>query len=135
TRRAEEATALYDLSQHVNAHLHLDRVLHFVADSVVNLLKIDKFSLMLLDRREGRLVPRVCRGVVSDRFKKLRPRPGEGIPGWVLEWMTPTAVSDVAADARNASCPLHSEGVVSTICVPMAVGNDEIGVMLAMSSR
>ncbi len=135
TRRAEEATALYDLSQHVNASLHLDRVLHFVADSVVNLLKVDKFSLMLLDTREGRLVTRVCRGLDAAKFSHLRPRPGEGIAGWVLEWMTPTAVADVAADARNASCPIHGEGVVSTICVPMAVGNDEIGVMLAMSSR
>ena len=52
-RQAEEATALYDLSQHVNATLHLDRVLNFVADSVLNLLKVDKFALLLYDKDGG----------------------------------------------------------------------------------
>src|SRR5205823_12037792 len=53
----------------------------------------------------------------------------------VFEWMTPTAVADVAADARNSSAPIHREGAASAICVPMAVGNDAMGVMLAMSAR
>ena len=52
-RQAEEAAALYDLSQHVNATLHLDRVLNFVADSVLNLLKVDKFALLLYDKTRG----------------------------------------------------------------------------------
>lgn len=135
TRRAEEATALYDLSQHVNATLHLDRVFQFVADSVLNLLKVDKFALMLMDRREERLVTQVSRGVDPERFGAIRPKAGEGIAGWVYKWMTPTAVADVAADARDHTAPIHPEGVVSTICVPMAVGDDVIGVLLAMSSR
>jgi GAF domain-containing protein len=135
TRRAEEATALYDLSQHVNATLHLDRVFQFVADSVLNLLKVDKFALLLLDRREERLVTRISRGVNPESFGAISPRVGEGIAGWVFEWMTPQAVADVAADARNRTAPIHQEGVVSTICVPMAMGDEVIGVLLAMSSR
>ncbi len=136
-RRAEEATALYDISQHVSATLHMDRVFQFVADNVLSLLKVDKFALMLLDPREDRLVTQVCRGVDEEAFSKIRPRMGEGIPGWVYEWMTPTAVADVPADARNRTCPIHDEGIgiVSTICVPMAVGDEVIGVVLAMSSR
>jgi GAF domain-containing protein len=135
TRRAEEATALYDLSQHVSATLHLDRVFQFVADSVVNLLKIDKFALMLLNPATERLETKICRGVDEERFAAIRPHMGEGIAGWVLEWMTPQAVADVPADARNRSCPIDQEGVVSTICVPMAVGDEVIGVLLAMSSK
>jgi GAF domain-containing protein len=137
-RRAEEASALYDISQHVSETLHMDRVFQFVADNVLSLLKVDKFSLMLLETQAGgeeRLVTQVSRGVDEERFAKIRPRIGEGIPGWVFEWMTPTAVADVPADARNRTSPLHPEGVVSTICVPMAVGDDVIGVLLAMSSR
>lgn len=137
-RRAEEASALYDISQHVSATLHMDRVFQFVADNVLSLLKVDKFALMLLETQPGgeeRLVTQVSRGLDEERFGKIRPRVGEGIPGWVFEWMTPTAVADVPADARNRTCPIHPEGVVSTICVPMAVGDDVIGVLLAMSSR
>ncbi|CAA9586077.1 MAG: hypothetical protein AVDCRST_MAG88-3957, partial [uncultured Thermomicrobiales bacterium] len=52
-----------------------------------------------------------------------------------MEFETPTAVQDVAADHRNASAPLHTEGVVSMTCMPLQVGAATIGVLCAMSSR
>ncbi len=134
-RQAEEAAALYDLSQHVNATLHLDRVLNFVADSVLNLLKVDKFALLLYDKTEERLVTRLSRHVDEAAFGAIRPRIGEGIAGWVYEWQTPQAVSDVAADARNRSAPIDQADVASTLCVPMHVGEDVIGVIHAMSGK
>ncbi len=134
-RQAEEATALYDLSQHVNATLHEDHVLNFVADSVLNLLKVDRFALMLYDAREEKLKTRVSRNMDAGRFHEVAPRVGEGIAGWVFEWQTPQAVSDVAADARNRTSPLDAFGVASTLCVPMHVGEEVIGVIHAMSSK
>jgi GAF domain-containing protein len=134
-RQAEEAAALYDLSQHVNATLHLDRVLNFVADSVLNLLKVDKFALLLYDKKEERLVTRLSRNMEEEEFNLVKPRSGEGIAGWVYEWQTPQAVADVIADARNRSAPLEWFGVASTLCVPMHVGEDVIGVIHAMNSK
>lgn len=133
-RQAEEASALYDLSQHVNATLHLDRVLNFVADSVLNLLKVDRFALLLYDKKEGCLVPKLTRHL-DEEFNRIRPRIGEGIAGWVYEWQTPQAVSDVAADARNRTAPIDQMGIASTLCVPMHVGEQVIGVIHAMSSK
>ena len=49
TRRAQEAAALYELSQSVGATLNLNRMIHFVADSVLALLHVDKFALFLYD--------------------------------------------------------------------------------------
>ena len=138
-RRTEEATALYDLSQHVNATLQLDRVLNFVADSVLNLLKVDKFALMLHDKKEGRLVTRVTRNLDAEAFATIRPKVGEGIgegiAGWVFEWQTPQAVSDVTADPRNRTAPIHLFGIASTLCVPMHVGENVIGVIHAISNK
>jgi GAF domain-containing protein len=134
-RQAEEAGALYDLSQHVNATLHLDRVLNFVADSVLNLLKVDKFALLLYDKEHERLVTRISRNVDPEEFGSVMPRIGQGIAGWVYEWQTPQAVSDVSADARNRTAPIDTAGVASTLCVPMHVGEDVIGVIHAMSSK
>lgn len=135
TRRAEEAGTLYDLSQHITGTLDRDRILQFVADRVPDLLNVDRFALMLYDPREERLTPSVTRGLDEGDLRHFRPGPGEGIAGWVYEWSTPTAVADVAADARNRSCPIDPAGVVSTICVPMSHGDRVIGVLLAMSSR
>lgn len=134
-RRAEEATSIYELSQLVNSSLELHSVLDLVADSVLRLLQVDKFALMLYDSNEGALRTYVSRGVDPVYFERLRPAKGQGIPGWVLEFQSPVYVVDIAADPRNAVVPLDREGVVSLACVPLQVGMEPMGVILAMSSR
>jgi GAF domain-containing protein len=134
-RRAEEATSIYELSQLVNSSLELHSVLDLVADSVLRLLQVDKFALMLYDSNEGVLRTYVSRGVDPAYFDRLRPAKGQGIPGWVLEFQSPVYVLDVSADSRNAAAPLDRAGVISLVCVPLQVGMEPMGVMLAMSSR
>ncbi len=134
-RRAEEATSIYELSQLVNSSLELHSVMDLVADSVLRLLQVDKFALMLYDSNAGLLRTHVSRGVDPAYFDRLRPTKGQGIPGWVLEFQSPVYVLDVPADPRNAAVPLDREGVVSLACVPLQVGMEPMGVMLAMSSR
>ncbi|MBV9848844.1 MAG: GAF domain-containing protein [Armatimonadetes bacterium] len=134
-RRAQEATALYELSQAVGATLSLGRMLNFVADSVLALLHVDKFALFLLDPRADVLEIKIARNIRRETVQGMRPRPGQGIAGWVLEFETPTAVQDVAADHRNRSCPIDGEGVTSLVSVPLQSGDQVIGVLHAMSSR
>ncbi len=134
-RRAQEATALYELSQAVGATLSLARMLNFVADSVLALLHVDKFALFLLDPRTGALEIKIARNLRREAVQGMKPRPGEGIAGWVLEFETPTAVQDVAADHRNRSGPIDGEGVTSLVSVPLQSGDQVIGVLHAMSSR
>lgn len=135
TRRAEEAAALYELSQTVTSSLRLPQVLERVADSVLSLLSVDKFALFLHQRKSETLELVVARNLAPGAEDRLRPQIGRGIPGWVMEFETPTAVQDVAADHRNASAPLHTEGVVSMTCMPLQVGAATIGVLCAMSER
>lgn len=134
-RRAQEATAIYELSQAVGATLDLKRVLHFVADSVLSLLHVDRFALFLHDPRAGCLDIKVARNLRRETAQAMQPRSGEGIAGWVFEFETPTAVQDVAADHRNRSCPIDAEGVTSLVSVPLQAGDQVIGVLQAMSSR
>jgi len=135
TRRAEEAAALYELSQTITSTLDLEDVLERIADSVLSLLSVDKFALFLLERSSDRLHLVVSRGLEEGASDRLRFGVGQGIPGWVLEFETPTGVRDVAADHRNNSAPIHGEGVTSLACMPLQVGSGTIGVLCAMSSR
>ena len=80
-RQAQQSAALYDLSQHVNATLNLDSVLDFVAESVVNLLNVDKFALLLSRPKSDRLVASLCRGIDLTEFEDYQPGIGEGIAG------------------------------------------------------
>jgi len=135
TRRAQEAAALYELSQAVGATLSLNRVIHFVADSVLALLHVDKFALFLYNPATGHLEIKASRNIRRETAQTMNPRLGEGIAGWVLEFETPTAVQDVSADHRNRSCPIDGEGVTSLVSVPLQSGDSVIGVLHAMSSR
>lgn len=134
-RKAEEAAALFELTQRVNASLDAADTLEFVSQSVMNLLNVDGCAVMLSDRTDDRLTVRASHGLDAERLRRIRPRVGDGIAGWVCAWLTPTAVADVAADARNASAPLHQEGIASLLCVPVAVREDAVGVLLATSAR
>ena len=134
-RRAAEAATLYDLSQAVTSTLRLPQVLHRIADSVLTLLDVDKFALFLYDKSRARLKMVVERGLAEGAADRIQPAFGQGIPGWVMEFETPTAVQDVVADHRNASAPLHTEGVISMTCMPLQSGVSTIGVLCALSSR
>ena len=135
TRRAQESAALYELSQSVSATLNLNQVIQFVADSVLSLLHVDKFALFLVDPATNCLEIKVSRNLRRETAQTMKPRPGEGIAGWVLEFETPTAVQDVSADHRNRSCPIDGEEVTSLVSVPLQSGDQIIGVLHAMSSR
>jgi len=134
-RRGQEAAAIYELSQTIGATLQLDRVLNFVADSVLSLLEVDKFALFLYNSKRDCLEIKVTRNLTRSTVESMCPRLGEGIAGWVLEFETPTAVQDVSADHRNKSCPIDGEDVTSLVCVPLQSGDQVIGVVQAMSSR
>ncbi len=136
TRRAGEATTIYELSQTVNSDFNLARVLSYVADSILALLQVDKFALFLYNPERRCLEIKVSRNLSRETARTMCPSPERrGIAWWVYEYETPTAVQDVAADFRNRSWPLEGDGVASLVSVPLQAGDSVIGVIHAMSSR
>ena len=136
TRRAGEATTIYELSQTVNSDFNLARVLSYVADSILALLQVDKFALFLYNPERHCLEIKVSRNLSRETARTMCPSPERrGIAWWVYEYETPTAVQDVAADFRNRSLPLEGDGVASLVSVPLQAGDSVIGVIHAMSSR
>ncbi|MBC8134963.1 MAG: GAF domain-containing protein [Fibrella sp.] len=137
TRRAEEATTLYELSQTVSSTLESEAIPERVADAVISLLAVDKFALLIHDEASERLKMIASRGLADGAADRLQPAIGDGLPGWVMEFETPTAVSDVPGDHRNANAthPLQNEGVQSLACMPLQAGQRTIGVLCAMTTR
>jgi GAF domain-containing protein len=54
TRRAEDATTLYELSQTVSSTLESEAIPERVADAVISLLGVDMFALLLHDEASDR---------------------------------------------------------------------------------
>ncbi|MBC8140958.1 MAG: GAF domain-containing protein [Armatimonadetes bacterium] len=137
TRRAEEATTLYELSQTVSSSLDSATIPERVADAVVSLLAVDKFALFLEKEPGDSLSLIASRGLSPGVAEKWQPALGDGLPGWVMEFETPTAVADISADHRNAAAayPVQNESVASLACMPLQAAQRTIGVLCALSSR
>jgi GAF domain-containing protein len=134
-RRTEETSALYDLSQRISGTLDPENVGKMVVDVVVNLLHVEQAALLRFDPASQQLHALGSKGIPSTAIQNYSPRAGQGLAGWVFEWLTPTAVADVGADSRNRSAPIESFGAVSALAVPLTVGDEATGVLMAMTSR
>lgn len=133
-RRADEATTLYELSQAVSATLKLSEVLTRAVDAACTRLEIEKCALFLKDPGSERLRLAASRGLSADAESRLRPMVGDGLPGWVVRFQTPTVSEDLEADLRNASFPLDCEGA-SLVAAPLQIGSQTIGVLCGLSAR
>ena len=134
-RRGDEATALYELSQAVGATLKMPQVLSRAADAARAHLAVEKVALFLREPTGERLRLAVERGFEPGAEYRLRPAVGQGLPGWVVQFQTPTASSDLAADLRNAGFPLEGEGVASLVAAPLQVGTETLGVLCGLTAR
>jgi len=135
TRRAEEATAIYRLSQAVNSSKDIEEIYHLVIDSVLNLLHVDKVAIFLFSKVEQRLVIVAHYGLSGSAVQELRPQIGEGVAGWVVEFGTPIAIEDLRSERINVTGPIHQEGIVSMVSVPLQIDTETFGCIHAMSSR
>jgi GAF domain-containing protein len=130
-RRSQEASALHDHSQRMSESLDLGHVCEATAESVRDSLDADQAIVLL--RQGASLVHAASRGLGEEEKRKLRFRIGQGVPGWVCQWLTPAAVADLEADSRNRLAPIP--GVRSAIVVPIGAGFEALGVALATSRR
>ena len=137
-RRADQAQSLYNLSARLSETLQIERVMEHVAENAMEMLNADRFALLMHSASKNRLVPRVSRTRRGDDpafAEAVQPSSGEGIAGWVFEYLTPASVTDIVADSRNRSCPVDGFDVASTLCVPMQVNEEAIGVMQVFSEK
>ncbi len=138
TRRAEETTVLFDISRQLSTSLSRNQICQVLAENIRSLIFTEQVAVLLQESKAdiaSQLNVFASWGISPEDLSLFNTTIGAGIAGWVFEWMTPTAVADVAADARNYSSPIHVAGVTSAICVPIASGDNVNGVILAMTKN
>lgn len=134
-RRADEATTLYELSQAVTATLKTPEVLARAAEAARNRLAVEKVAIFLREPGSERLRLAHAAGLFEGAEARLKPLVGQGLPGWVVRFETPTASSDLKADRRDESYTLAGEGVASLVAAPLQSGNQTIGVLCGLTAR
>jgi len=133
TAERDHVEALYRITRDLGISLDLDRVLIQALALINEAVGVEHGSIMLLDHETGNLIYRAALG----RDKPLPRggnmtdfRKGVGLAGWVLEHREAVIIEDVAKDERWIVRPGQERVSKSALAVPLAVGEDVLGVLL-----
>lgn len=137
-RRADELGVLNDLARRLAALHDTHEVLDEVARQARRLLGVDVAYIMLL--RSDRLRIEVVDGAMGSAMRGIELESGQGLGGQVLATGRPVASERYLDDqgfphVEGTDATALSEQLGGVLGVPLVVGDDTIGVLLAADRR
>jgi signal transduction histidine kinase/putative methionine-R-sulfoxide reductase with GAF domain len=102
----------------IGSSLHLDEVLHTVAEQVTAMLEAERSTVFLVETETGALVART---IIGPEHGELRLEPGQGVAGWVARTSKTVNVKDAYKDKRFDPSFDRASGfrTKSILCQPM----------------
>src|SRR6478736_2578918 len=137
-RRAEELSVLNDLARRLAALHDTREVLDEVARQARRLLGVDVAYIMLLRAQLLRI--EVVDGAMGAAMRGIELESGQGLGGQVLATRRPVASERYLEDTRfphgqGTDAAALSEQLGGILGVPLVVGDDTLGVLLAADRR
>lgn len=137
-RRARDFAVLYETACDLSSLRDLDDVLQAIVSRARTLLRADVGYLTLHDDATNETRMRVTAGTVTDEFREMRLKPGQGLGGLVEEKLSPYWTSDYLKDDRFVHSPevdklVRDEGLTGILGVPLRRRREVIGVLFAGS--
>ena len=126
--RTKELTVLYRADEQLLSHLHLDELLNALVGIAVDILKVDKSSLLVLDETKNRLTIGASRGFSSNTLDEISFGAGEGIIGNVLLSGEPAVIEDTKTNQQVAVHITEPEGIRSFMHVPIRIKDRIFGI-------
>jgi nitrate/nitrite-specific signal transduction histidine kinase len=127
-QRMRELEALYRADEKLLTHLELKPVLQALVDVAVDLMKVDKASLLIWDDAHQRLVLGASRGFSPEVLDEFDFGAGEGLIGQVAVTGKTAIVEDTLEDPRILRWIIESEGIRSLMHIPIRIGEQVFGV-------
>lgn len=131
-QKVAELAALNAVSRGLNMVSTLDQVLKLILEKTIELLSVEKGSLMLINEETDTLELKVIIGADEDgRGERAgaKLKVGEGIAGMALRQGLPIAINDGAKNPRFKMLLPEDSAVRSLLCVPLILNNRKIGVI------
>ncbi|MEW6096053.1 MAG: HD domain-containing phosphohydrolase [bacterium] len=95
----EELNLLYDISKTVSNMFDIDEICEIMVEKSVEIIRVERASLMLVDRDRNSLRIAAARGIPQEVIKSTRIKIGEGVAGKVAKEGKPLIVSDIEAES------------------------------------
>ncbi|MBI4862577.1 MAG: diguanylate cyclase [Candidatus Riflebacteria bacterium] len=130
-QKVAELAALNAVSRGLNMVSTLDQVLKLILEKTVELLGVEKGSLLLVNEETDCMELKAIVGVDTRQpiSKSTRLRVGEGIAGLALRQGVPVAINDGAKNPQFKMFLPEDASIRSLLCVPLIVANRKIGVI------
>ncbi len=128
-KRLLELATIYDVIRDVNTALGLGDCLEMILKKAIQVVGVERSSLMLMEKGKGELVIKIARGVEAEVVKRTRVRIGENIAGWVAKEGKPLLIEDISKDKRCISRDGKKYYTPSLLSVPLKVREKVIGVI------
>lgn len=107
----------------------VDRMLDELIVLAVQVLEVDRISLLTLDDQTLEIKPKVMK-----TFAGAAPRPySKRVVDWVVDKGSPTSFTDVSTDRTLPGDPKEDAAIKSAMAVPINPGGGTIGVLYADS--
>jgi diguanylate cyclase (GGDEF)-like protein len=134
-RTVDELQALNEIGRALTSTLELPEVLRLVMGRAKDLLRVARFSLLLVDEKTHELRFEVASGPGSEKLASLRMPMGDGIAGWVALEGQPVLVQDVKSDPRFAPRfdAISGHETRSVLAVPLVSKGRVLGVIEVIS--
>jgi adenylate cyclase len=114
---------LLSISQKLSGELDLDRLLGLIADTILELMPVDRVQILLRQPENGELVPRVFRSRQPDAGRQQVPR---SIANKAVEERIAVLTQDAASDARFKGRSIVIQQVRSAMCSPLMASADQV---------
>lgn len=117
--------------------IDLNSLLNKIAGKIRNYLNCEQASIFLYDELKEELYFEIATGGKQDELKQIVFKKGEGVVGWVAEYLEPLTIHDCLSDARfSAKTDLKTNFSTRSIQgVPVLYDNKLLGVIEAINKN
>ena len=120
-----------EIGRALTSTFDMNEVIRHIIKHMVSLLKIESWSLMLVDEETDDLYFEISIGKDSSKIKNLRFNKNEGIAGWVVKEKEILIIRDVTKDERFTGHVDKKTDFTtkSIVAVPLLIRGEAIGVI------
>jgi adenylate cyclase len=129
TRYKDKLFLMIRATELLVGELSVEKVLDEIVVLAVQVLEVDRISLLTLDEQTGDMKPRVLKTFVAASARPYSKR----VVDWVVDHGSPASFADVARDNTLPGNAADDRHVRAAMCVPINPGGGTIGVLYADS--
>ncbi len=120
---------MYEVARKVNSTLNLQECLQGILEKAMEVLEVERASLMFMEEGKGELIIKVARGLEEEIVRNTRVKVGEHISGWIIREGQPLLIKDIGEDRRFVAQHSEEYYTSSLLSVPLKIEGKILGVI------